>query len=118
MCPSARRMHPSARRQGCHTGRPDSGGLLAGVSGGRVGGRAGGLVHYTLYEPGGVLWTEKLLFQIYFTVVIFLIIVRRRGHVEDGSRGGYPRKCTCARLTLQIYHGRSVNARLTLIGRA
>jgi hypothetical protein len=91
-----------------------SGGLLAGVPGGQ----AGGLVHYALYEPGGVLLTEKLLFQIYFTVVTFLTIFSRRGHVEDGSRGGCPWKCVGAHLTLQIYHGRSVNAHLTLIGRA
>jgi hypothetical protein len=58
------------------------------------------------------------LFQIYFTVVTFHTITRRRGHVEDGSRGGCPRKCAGACLTLQIYHGRSVNARLTLIGQA
>jgi hypothetical protein len=38
--------------------------------------------------------------------------------MEDGSRGGCPRKCAGARLTLQIYHRRLVNARLTLIGRA
>jgi hypothetical protein len=87
---------------------------LAGIPGGQ----AGGLVHYALYEPGEVLYTEKLLFQIYFNIVTFLTISRRRGHVEDGSRGGCPRKCIGARLTLQIYHGRSVNARLTLIRRA
>jgi hypothetical protein len=32
--------------------------------------------------------------------------------------GGYPWKCAGTHLTLQIYHGLSVNARLILIGRA
>jgi hypothetical protein len=36
--------------QGCHTGRPE-----AFWRANRAGGRAGGLVHYALYEPGGVL---------------------------------------------------------------
>jgi hypothetical protein len=95
--------------QGCHTGRPEAFWRAN---------RAGGPVHYALYEPGGVLYTEKLLFQIYFTVVTFLTISRRRGHVEDGSLRYLPTEVCRRPFDPFIYHRRSVNAHLTLIGRA
>jgi hypothetical protein len=62
--------------QGCHTRHSEAFWRVY---------RASGHVHYTLYEPGGVLKTEKLLFQIYFTAVTFLTIARRSGHMEVGS---------------------------------
>jgi hypothetical protein len=95
--------------QGCHIGRPEAFWRTN---------RAGGPVHYALYEPRGVLYTEKLLFQIYFTVVTFLTISCRRGHVEDGSLRYLPTEVCRRPFDPFIYHGRSVNAHLTLIGRA
>jgi hypothetical protein len=58
------------------------------------------------------------LFQIYFTIVIFLTISRRHGHVEDGSLRWLPMEVCRRPFDPFIYHGRLVNARLTLIGRA
>jgi hypothetical protein len=105
--------------QGCHTGCPEAF-WRAYRAGRRASGQVGGPIHYALYEPGGVVWTEKLLFQIYFTTVTFLTVARRHGHValwRLAVWGGCIRKCAGAHLTLQIYHGRSVNDHLTLIGR-
>jgi hypothetical protein len=42
------------------------------------------------------------LFQIYFTVVTFLTISRRRGNVEDGSLRWLPQKCAGAHLTFYL----------------
>jgi hypothetical protein len=58
------------------------------------------------------------MFQIYFTAVTFPTVARRRGHMEVGSLRWLSVEVRRRRLTLQIYHRRSVNARLTLIGRA
>ena len=62
--------------QGCHTRRLEAFWRSY---------QAGGPIHYALYEPGRILQTEKLLFQIYFIAITFLIVARRRGHVEIGS---------------------------------
>jgi hypothetical protein len=56
--------------QGYHTGRPEAFWRAH---------RAGGPIHYALYEPGGVLYTEKLLFQIYFTAITFHIVASQHG---------------------------------------
>jgi hypothetical protein len=43
------------------------------------GGWARGLIHYTWYEPGGLLQKKKLLFQINFIAIIFFIVASRYG---------------------------------------
>jgi hypothetical protein len=95
--------------QGCHTGRPE-----AFRRANRAGGRAA--LSITPYMNQAGYCRQKLLFQIYFIVVTFLTISRRRGHVEDGSLRWMPMEVCRRPFDPFIYHGRSVNARLTLIG--
>jgi hypothetical protein len=87
-----------------------SGGLLAGVPSGRP-------------YPLRLIWTKRGTVDREITIPnllycnnFFLLLPADMVTWRMAVWGGYPRKCAGARLTLQIYHGRIVNAHLTLIG--